>query len=337
MTRYWRWISLAAMVAVIAVPASAQTKVDRESGMRQYEQDRAKREAERREQRRAERETRDTDEMAEPEAGDVLVTPDASAEPAELTDADIQKIRWALIPTTTKPTGLRASFRSDFRRRFTEEAVQSKKMKPEEVGEFNRMSVAEQLQIVKQLTGDKYRDEIIIRNDPPIIAGFRSDVLTLLQSSCARSGCHANNPQAPFELRLPARTNASIYANFLNLETFRAKAGWLIDRENPDRSLLLTYALPKDNVTTGFRHPVDIRPAFRSTEDSRYAKVLAWIKSLPKTPPNYGVSLPPSQAKRLPVRPAEDEAAPAAETPKEEKPQSGPETPKKSTDKPAGD
>ena len=55
----------------------------------------------------------------------------------------------------------------------------------------------------------------------------------------------------------------------------------MIDRNNPEESLLLQWGLPREEAKFGA--PEDIknwRPYFKDPKDERYTKMLSWIKSL---------------------------------------------------------
>jgi hypothetical protein len=64
----------------------------------------------------------------------------------------------------------------------------------------------------------------------------------------------------------------------------------MIDRQQPDRSMLLQYALP--GAIAEYDHP-DVpgyKPAFRGQNDPRYRQVLDWLgKTLKAQDPNYGI------------------------------------------------
>ncbi|MCD6303865.1 MAG: hypothetical protein J7M21_02765, partial [Planctomycetes bacterium] len=94
------------------------------------------------------------------------------------------------------------------------------------------------------------------------------------------------------------------YTNFLILDSFHKPGGLrMIRRDNPEESLLLQYALPR-NIAR-YRHPEKIRSAFRSRNDPGYRLTLQWIRSL-KGPlhPDYRIKyLPPNVMKPVPVLP----------------------------------
>jgi hypothetical protein len=67
----------------------------------------------------------------------------------------------------------------------------------------------------------------------------------------------------------------------------------MIDRTNPDQSLLAQYALPVD--FSMYRHPevANYRPILSGRDDARYRRLISWMKdSLAPVPadPKYGIT-----------------------------------------------
>lgn len=75
----------------------------------------------------------------------------------------------------------------------------------------------------------------------------------------------------------------------------------LIDRNEPEESLLLQWALPREEA----KYPVPDtlekwRPRFRDTDDKRYKEILSWINSLIEANQgsNYGITYTPPKHKK---------------------------------------
>lgn len=237
---------------------------------------------------------------------------DGAEEGFQLSEEDIQKIRFALIPIEGRIERLRANFRNEVRERFLEEMVQQGVFSDQDRRQFLRSTPAEQLQVIKARTGDKYQGDIEIVNDPPLIMGFRSIVVPILTRTCATPACHGGEGPSAFKLVTPMRETDQIYENFIVLETYPAKAGRLLDHTNPKRSLLATYTLPPAEVGPELAHPPTATPVpafFKSAEDPRYEALMAWLQLLPLTMPDYGIALP-----QWPVPPPSATTAPAGAT-----------------------
>ena len=95
-------------------------------------------------------------------------------------------------------------------------------------------------------------------------------------------------------LRYRPNTTAEAYTNFVTLCRFSYEGLPMIDRFNPQASLLLQWGLPREEAL----HPApDVRgwrPRFRSLNDPRVARLREWIDGLVKFAPDYAVLLPPA-------------------------------------------
>jgi len=209
----------------------------------------------------------------------------------ELTDEDVQKIKFALVPTDEPIKNLRVAFKQKVRKRFVDEMLAQGIFTKESAREFRRSRPPEQLRVMKEHSRDKFQEDVLIRNDPPAIVGFRRFVGPVLKRSCNTRACHGGDVSR-LRLKSPMRTARQVYTNFIVLEKFPARAGWCMDHVNPEDSLIATYALPRDLVRTGQSHPTEIPPVFKSTEDKGYRDLMNYLKSLPVQTPDYGINLP---------------------------------------------
>jgi len=159
------------------------------------------------------------------------------------------------------------------------------------------------------------KDKIIIRSDPKFMLDFRQNVWPLVARYCAGSGCHGGaKPLGGLQLfKIGGSKEELDYTNFFILESYEKGGLDMVDRGNPDKSLLLQYGLTRKLAE--FRHPKEIPPAFSDTTDRKYVLLRDWIRSLAIPRPVYGVKYKP---------PGRDEAAaeeqppaPPAEVPAE--------------------
>jgi len=136
------------------------------------------------------------------------------------------------------------------------------------------------------------KDGISVRSDPKALKVFRRHVWPLLARSCASSTCHGS-PKGKGKLKLykvAGSDNLGMYTNFVILDMFTKDGKQMLNRDHPERSLLLEYGLPHKEAKS--RHPgkTIMSPLFRSVKDPNYRNVKAWINSLNGPPhPNYGV------------------------------------------------
>ena len=84
-----------------------------------------------------------------------------------------------------------------------------------------------------------------------------------------------------------------VYANFLVTHEFEVGDRRLVNRNSPDRSLILTYGLPPGtgDGAAPFNHPTDIPAVFEGEGDADYNTVLEWLRSLDLSRPEYGIDL----------------------------------------------
>lgn len=137
---------------------------------------------------------------------------------------------------------------------------------------------------------------VAVRQDPETLAAFRREINP---GHVARYfEPHFGGGRLPgLELvRYRPNTTAEAYTNFVALCRYTHEGRPMIDRYNPEASLLLQWALPRDEA----RHPApDLagwRPRFRSLRDPRCERLRGWIDGLVKFDPDYAALLPPADA-----------------------------------------
>jgi len=226
----------------------------------------------------------------------------------DLSEEDIQKIRFALISTDRPEKRLRVAFKRNVCNRFLSQMINEGIFDKDSRREFLSKPPGERVAIIKRHTKNKYQPDIVIYNDPPVIARFRRQVIPLLNRSCART-CHSAEKMR-FKLRMPMHRARHTYTNFVIMETYPAKAGRILDHAVPKRSLLATYTLPQESVPAELAHPVKITPVFRSLDEPGYKMLMQWLQSLPTQMPDYGIEMP-----TWPVTPDAPASRPAATKP----------------------
>ena len=83
------------------------------------------------------------------------------------------------------------------------------------------------------------------------------------------------------------------YTNFLILHEYKVGELPVVDRKTPAMSLLITYGLPTTDgsVASEYKHPTDIRAAFKDDRDRDYRMLLEWLQSLSIERPDYGIDM----------------------------------------------
>jgi hypothetical protein len=136
------------------------------------------------------------------------------------------------------------------------------------------------------------KNDITIMNDPQFMRDFRSRVWPVIASSCGSAGCHGGaKPVGGFRLlSVVGKSDKVHYTNFLILDDYVSGGRKMIDRDNPDQSLMLQFGLPEDLAQQ--KHPGKIHVTFTSRRDANYRRVLDWIDALNGPPhPEYRVKL----------------------------------------------
>ncbi len=195
---------------------------------------------------------------------------------------DVQKIRFALLPTDRLIKGLRITFRRNLLKRFVADMKsQGIFTTVDQIRKFNNSSRIVQAQIIKKLTGNKYQHDIIINSDPPVMLEFRRVIVPLLNRTCANIKCHGGGV-SEFKLIPNITSTTDMYANFYLLDSYKNEQGEIINHQQPSASLLLQYLLPASQVKQGFQHPVSFKTPIKTKADAKYQRILQWIHSLPK-------------------------------------------------------
>lgn len=210
-------------------------------------------------------------------------------------EPDINAVRQAELRSSDEGH-VRVKFMNDVRKRF---ALQPQKAP----GSFATASAFQQAMILIQEGSPEMRRDVSILDDPAAIREFRSFQRQLL-SGCAAAACHGTTIGGSFFLYSAHESDAATVTNFYLLNKYeqRVEGGTegifggagtrlrMVDREYPDRSLLLQYGLPQ--ALARYPHPNirGFRPMFTSRDDLLYRRVADWMKlGLRNVAPEYDV------------------------------------------------
>ncbi|MFH0980872.1 MAG: hypothetical protein V2A79_04965 [Planctomycetota bacterium] len=219
-----------------------------------------------------------------------------------LSDQEVSRIRWKEM-MDQEPQGLAIQFKNDVIQRFLD-ALEGKPgfSTREERREFMRLKPMEKVRLIREhtrQTGDQFAEDIIIKTDPKRMLDFERRVLPVVLNGCATATCHGNPEVSRFTLYTDAVLSKNkVYTNYLMMHAYRVGDKRLINRDNQPKSLLLTYGFlelpPGQQMEPTDKHPVEIQPLFRGTNDPKYQAVREWLESLSALEPDYGISLEPS-------------------------------------------
>lgn len=250
-----------------------------------------------------------TTQPAEPTEPDAADTKRAEfPAPPPLSPLDIQRLKMHELRLDGPAENVKVRFasRTD-QRTLSEEILKelSRRADYEQAWEeiLLRGQLNEKLQLIVATTGTKYADRLNIISDPEVFTTFRTRVLPLIVKGCARPGCHSGPRSQVFRFsRGSHRSETYAYTTFALLERKQTSQGRLIDRDDPEGSLLLGYMLPSNDNPKA--HPPvkgkrPISPVLHNRRSPAYRSVVDWINSLTTPWPDYGLDYvfpaPPSE------------------------------------------
>lgn len=149
---------------------------------------------------------------------------------------------------------------------------------------------AGQVRMIRDSGQSKFMNQVTITSDPATLRGAQNtftQVQNYVLQSCATAECHGGDKAGAFRLIPNNTTGVSVeqqlYTNFYAMTMYKDAGGKMIDRENPEKSLFITYSLPKG-------HPTVSIPAKMQPNDAQYRRMIDWIRSLAFPQPNYGIT-----------------------------------------------
>ncbi|MDX2116420.1 MAG: hypothetical protein SFZ24_12490 [Planctomycetota bacterium] len=152
------------------------------------------------------------------------------------------------------------------------------------------------LDLMFRLRAREFYPEVRIVDIPESMRFFRDNIhATWLVSHAATTRCHGGSNAGRLRLfNYRPTAEESVFTNFLILERFRTRDGSpLINYDEPERSLLIQYGLPRNDAR--FPHPParGWRPVFTDRDSRRYQQTLEWIRMMYRPRPDYPVEYTP--------------------------------------------
>ncbi len=140
-------------------------------------------------------------------------------------------------------------------------------------------------------------NDIRVTRDPEFIIQFERTVWPLVKNILP--GAFSKEGHAGLRLiGVQTRDPRLIYSNFVLLDGY-TKGRWrMIDRGDPQKSLLLNWGLPRD--LTKIKNPQEnYTPVFKSRDDAQYKRVFQWISNLETPHPKYNLKYKPPYENKL--------------------------------------
>ena len=177
---------------------------------------------------------------------------------------------------------IRATFKNDVRRMY----IAREGLDP---AVFTRLPIAQQAWAILQNGTPEMRQNVIL-GDPPAMTQFRIVQRTIL-TGCAQCHNAARSPSGNFAIHWPANNDAETCTNFIILQKYNYKSGdrtyGMIDRDHPQDSLLIQFALPPMMASPGHPAAQNYKGIAKSINDSRLKTANDWISSLNPVTPDY--------------------------------------------------
>lgn len=138
--------------------------------------------------------------------------------------------------------------------------------------------------------------DIEINRDPKFMVEFRSKIWPTIRQYCGNAACHGGpKPKGGLKLFVLKGNDKALYTNFIILSGTSFGGKQMIDRGDPERSLLVQYLL-NPNVARDL-HPLvrgtSINHAFPNIKSGTYRRMIKWIRSLKSPAPNYHLKWTP--------------------------------------------
>jgi hypothetical protein len=199
-----------------------------------------------------------------------------------LSEDDINRIRLEELRATDK---VRIEFANDVLTRYIESRRGSPDWQNAEKAFRGKPPIQRAIEMLTYVDRQNasIRDDIRVQTDPQFMVDFRRHIWPSVGSQCAVAECHGGNkPVGGLKLFRGAGRNERVdYTNFIILDGMVSRDGKarLIDRSNPEKSLLLQYGLLPDQAE--FRHPEKLRrPIFTSRSSPSFKSALKWVTLL---------------------------------------------------------
>jgi len=173
------------------------------------------------------------------------------------------------------------------------------------------------LRLLFDLRAREMYGKVTIRTDPPALQDFRRIMYpNFVSSYFRRQYASGDEPVLPLLFKRGNETN-EVYTNFYILAQASHNGMPMIDRDRPEESLLLQWALPRDQALYPAPQIPGWRPFFNGTDDRLFRQYVSVIDKLYQPKPDYGIdyAVPdvrlPQPARAGQAGPPDQPAAPA--------------------------
>jgi hypothetical protein len=137
------------------------------------------------------------------------------------------------------------------------------------------------------------KQQVKVLSDPAPLVEYRQKVNKVLVASCASAACHGGNQGGNLLLFPDPQKEDQVLTNFVVLQKFEKKVEGavrsMLDRNNPEASLLLGYMLNPETSRTPHPKVEGFKAAARTVREPAYVAAMNWMgKSLIPIAAPYG-------------------------------------------------
>jgi hypothetical protein len=159
--------------------------------------------------------------------------------------------------------------------------------------DFNQLTPDVQAQKILDSGKEEFIKGVTIKSDPASMKDFKLNINKIVVAACAN--CHQGNKAGNFSLYTDTVNENAVYTNFVVLQTYSATVGGaerlMVDRTSPESSLLAQFMLPPGLADVPHPNVPGFKAPAKTVNDTKYALILKWLRSLDPIAPKYGVDL----------------------------------------------
>lgn len=162
-----------------------------------------------------------------------------------------------------------------------------------ERSEFKRLPGHEQLDVFFKVQARDLYDQVNVRTEPEALSQYRRSVNNQYVARYFAPSFAQGQIAGLVLLSSRPDDETEAYTNFYLLSAFSYEGNPLIDRDEPESSLLLQWGLVRDAAKFPAPDIAGWKPKFRSPQDADFRRYVDWIDSLFDGEPDYSITYPP--------------------------------------------
>ncbi|WP_432800040.1 hypothetical protein [Poriferisphaera sp. WC338] len=214
--------------------------------------------------------------------------------PPLLTEEDVSLIRLWELPANILASKPIVTVQKKTIDRFFDEYRESEFMPKgkRKQNSFRKLRGYEQLDVFFNAEARSLYRGIKVHYDPPSMRYWRKNLNVVYVAQYFQRQFGRGQIPGLVLLKRRPKSDQEAYTNFLILNEAQNDGKPFINREEPEKSLLLQWGLPREEAVYPAPEQSGWKPYFSKPDDPRFKRAVAWIKGLYKPKPDYGVKSP---------------------------------------------